>query len=242
MHYAKIYNDITSRAISRKKLKRTQEGYVYYEKHHIVPRCLGGLDAKDNIVLLTAEEHWLVHLLLVKMHPGNSKLIYACQAMSMSGGYNKRTTNKLFGWIRREYCEAMSIQRKGNVVSQEQKDKISATLKGRSAPHQLGANNVAKRPEVAKKISLARTGQKLGPKSEETKKRISAANKGHKGANKEANGSFDGYIIATPKNGGEEIRMAGGKEIRSLGFTYDSVRKCVRGKNKSHKGYIFRKE
>lgn len=187
MQYDKIYNAIVVRAVGRKKLKRDNEEYVYYEKHHIIPRCLSGSDTKDNLVLLTAEEHWVAHLLLVKMYPGNNKLVFACQAMSMAGGHNKRTTNKLFGWIRRAYCEASSLQKKGQVVPQERRDKISATLKGRPAPHLRGTNNAMQNPVTKEKALAARKGKKLGPRSEETKRKISEGNKGHKGPTGELN-------------------------------------------------------
>jgi hypothetical protein len=189
MNYNKIYNSIIQRSQGRKKLRKDSEGYVYYEKHHIIPRCLGGSEDKSNLAYLTAEEHWIAHLLLVKINPGVDSLIYACQAMSMTGGNTKRTTNKMFGWIRREYSNAVSRRNTGKAVSLEHREKISKALKGRPVPHQIGDNNVSKRPEVAKKISDAAKGRILGPRSEETKNRISAANKGHKGAIGDANPS-----------------------------------------------------
>jgi len=39
----------------------------YKEEHHIMPKSLGGLDAKYNLVYLTAREHFLCHWLLTKM-------------------------------------------------------------------------------------------------------------------------------------------------------------------------------
>jgi hypothetical protein len=62
MNYETIYNNIIKRSQGRKKLRKNSEGYVYYEKHHIIPRCLGGADDKSNFAYLTAEEHWLAHL------------------------------------------------------------------------------------------------------------------------------------------------------------------------------------
>ena len=94
MDYRKVYNSLIDRAVGRKKQRIGSEGYVYYEKHHIIPRCLGGTNEKSNLIYLTAEEHWIAHLLLVKIHPTVSSLVYACQAMSMAGGYNQRTINK----------------------------------------------------------------------------------------------------------------------------------------------------
>jgi hypothetical protein len=187
MNYNNIYTSIIQRSHGRKKLRKYSEGYIYYEKHHIIPRCLGGSDNKSNLALLTAEEHWIAHLLLVKMNPGVDKLIYACQAMSMTGGNSSRTTNKMFGWIRREYASAVSRKNTGKEVSSEHREKISKALKGRPAIHQQGDNNVSKRPEVAKKISEAKKGKKFGPQSEERKKNISIALKGHRGATGDAN-------------------------------------------------------
>lgn len=39
----------------------------YFETHHIVPKSLGGTDDKNNLVNLTAREHYIAHLLLVKI-------------------------------------------------------------------------------------------------------------------------------------------------------------------------------
>lgn len=45
----------------------------YTEKHHIVPKSLGGSNANDNIAILSAREHFVCHLLLIKMTTGKSK-------------------------------------------------------------------------------------------------------------------------------------------------------------------------
>jgi hypothetical protein len=141
MNYQKIYNNLINRAT-----RRISEGYV--EKHHIVPRCLDGTDAKENIVNLYPEEHYLAHLLLCKLNKGNSKLLYA--AMNMTSGSminNGKRNNKAYGWLRRQYAESMS-----------------------------GDNNPNRRnPEIQKKAALKRVGQK---RTEETKARMSAAQKG----------------------------------------------------------------
>ena len=76
MNYQNIYNQIIHRAQTRQL-----EGYV--EKHHIVPKCLGGSNSKNNIVQLTAREHFICHMLLCEIHPDNSKLKYALFLMSI---------------------------------------------------------------------------------------------------------------------------------------------------------------
>lgn len=45
----------------------------YTEKHHIIPKSLGGQNNKDNLVKLTPREHFICHLLLPKMLIGLSK-------------------------------------------------------------------------------------------------------------------------------------------------------------------------
>lgn len=104
MNYSKHYNLLIERSKSR-----ILEGYV--EKHHIVPKCLGGSNDKSNIAILTPEEHFLAHQLLIKMHPGNRDLIYATQLMSVHHT-NARVNNKLFGWLRKQCALAMSAQTK----------------------------------------------------------------------------------------------------------------------------------
>ena len=40
---------------------------TYTEKHHIIPRSLGGSNDIDNLVRLTAKQHFICHKLLTKM-------------------------------------------------------------------------------------------------------------------------------------------------------------------------------
>lgn len=74
--YTKWYNSIINKAKNR-----IIDGYT--EKHHIIPRSLGGQDTKDNLVEITAKEHFICHMLLVKMVEGKSrsKMSYALWLM-----------------------------------------------------------------------------------------------------------------------------------------------------------------
>lgn len=60
--YSKWYDQLISQAQSR-----VLPDDVYVEKHHIVPRSFGGSNSKENIVKLTAREHYISHALLWKM-------------------------------------------------------------------------------------------------------------------------------------------------------------------------------
>lgn len=96
MNYKNIYENLIERGKNRTFLS-------YSERHHIIPRCMGGKDSKDNLVELTPEEHYLAHQLLVKIYPENFKLVFAVHRMC--SGRN----NKLYGWVRRRHAEAISI-------------------------------------------------------------------------------------------------------------------------------------
>jgi len=62
--YTRWYQAIVSQA---QTLIRIKGGSIYYEDHHIIPKSLGGIDSSTNLVRLTAREHFICHLLLVKM-------------------------------------------------------------------------------------------------------------------------------------------------------------------------------
>lgn len=105
--YTTTYYNIVAQAQSR-----TTTGYT--EKHHIIPRSLGGSDAADNIVVLTAREHLLCHLLLCKMTagPARYKMIRAYTLMS---GQTKQTT-RIYASLREEYAlmQSQNMQGEGN--------------------------------------------------------------------------------------------------------------------------------
>lgn len=50
---------------------------IYYESHHILPKCLNGSNKKDNLVLLTAKEHFIAHKLLLEIYPNNRNIFDA---------------------------------------------------------------------------------------------------------------------------------------------------------------------
>ena len=69
----KFYNEYYNIINSKKKLNRVKSKDNYYEKHHIIPRSFGGSDDPDNLVLLTAQEHYRVHELLPHFTEGKYK-------------------------------------------------------------------------------------------------------------------------------------------------------------------------
>ena len=61
MNYNTLYLKITIRGI------RLRDNTTYYERHHILPKCMGGVD-ENNITYLTPREHYIAHWLLCKIH------------------------------------------------------------------------------------------------------------------------------------------------------------------------------
>lgn len=138
MNYLRIYNSICERA-------RTRKFSGYGERHHVVPRCMGGSDSSENLVKLSPEEHYVCHQLLVKIYPDNLKIVQAACAMSMTRDGGPIRNNKLFGWLRKRKSELQKGKipanwnqvlenNKGRTFSEDRCRKISEKAKGRP-PH-----------------------------------------------------------------------------------------------------------
>lgn len=112
MNYTKIYESIIERSKNR-------EIKGYTEKHHIIPKCIGGSNDKSNITKLTAREHYIAHQLLVKIYPNEYGLINAANMMCNFSEYNdNRSKNRLYGWLREKLSKEMSRIQSGKGNSQ----------------------------------------------------------------------------------------------------------------------------
>lgn len=79
--YTRIYFALIE---SAKGKPRSRGDGVYYERHHVIPRSLGGRDDGTNFVLLTAREHFVCHLLLCHMVEGRDAYKMASALMKMA--------------------------------------------------------------------------------------------------------------------------------------------------------------
>jgi len=188
--YEKWYNSIISNA----KL-RTIAGYK--ERHHIIPVSLGGSDNKENLVDLTAREHFICHWLLIKTQTGEAKakMIYALNGMKRNGHctqrYETKITSRVYENLKKEFSIIHSATMKGRPAhnkgvpaTEEQKEKNRKSASGKKMSPDSIANGVAKRTgqkrteEQKAKISQALKGKLKGPMSQEEKDKRSIANKG----------------------------------------------------------------
>lgn len=81
------------------------------EKHHIIPKSLGGGNGLDNLVKLSPREHYICHLLLTKMCEGRAKqkMVYALWAiMNLSNPYQERkiVKGRLYESLRLAYIQS----------------------------------------------------------------------------------------------------------------------------------------
>jgi len=155
MDYQRHYDILVNRARNRKLTS-------YFEKHHVIPRCLGGGDEAENIVKLTAEEHYVAHQLLVKIHPGNRKLVFA--AWMMCNG--KKRNNKRYAWLKRKQLQVLSETHRGRKMPESNRRKLIAANTGRKCSE-----------ETRRKISEAQIGKVL---TEDHKRKLSESHKGKK--------------------------------------------------------------
>lgn len=115
MNYLSIYNSIVANSLqsNRRKRKHADPNYVYYEKHHIIPKCMGGTDDIQNTVLLTAREHFVAHQLLIKIYPNEYKLVFALRMLCRNNNKNHVRNNKEYSWIKTSIAKTLSISQKG---------------------------------------------------------------------------------------------------------------------------------
>jgi hypothetical protein len=114
MDYTKHYEAL---CYGRQLIPRTKTSTDYYELHHIVPKSLGGQDTKDNLVMLTAREHYIAHLLLYNIYKQKGgdafrRMSFALVSMlSTSTTTQSRFSSRSYG-IMREAAMNSSLGRK----------------------------------------------------------------------------------------------------------------------------------
>lgn len=151
MNYKKVYYQLIEHA-------RQFPPTGYTEHHHIIPKSEGGSNDKENIIPLSARQHYIAHLLLAKIY-NDFKMYSAVLYMRCSSPDNKRDfkfNSRLYEKMRDEFAKRISIKNKGR----------TAWNKGRPFTE-----------EARRNMSIAHQGQKP---TAETRKRMSESHMGIK--------------------------------------------------------------
>jgi hypothetical protein len=122
--YADWYSSLCQRASNRaasKATAKTRLGYV--EIHHVLPAGLGmgGEKSRDNVVYLTAREHFIAHLLLVRMLTGKLRDSMLSAIVIMSGRKLYGCSGRKYESLRKAYSLRMSNLMKGRPISEKQR-------------------------------------------------------------------------------------------------------------------------
>ena len=103
MNYLAIYNKLVE---NRKTFPVVDE---YCENHHIIPKCLGGDNSPENMVRLTAREHFIAHQLLYK-HYRTPELAFAWHSMLRCDPDQKRYyTSRQVAAARKAHSDTLKI-------------------------------------------------------------------------------------------------------------------------------------
>lgn len=110
--YTKWYFNIINSA----KIRSTKS---YGETHHIIPKSLGGSNSKENLIFLSAREHFICHWLLTKMvenvkHKYQMWNAFSCMLYRENGNQERYKVNsKIFENIKKEGSKIKSIKFSG---------------------------------------------------------------------------------------------------------------------------------
>lgn len=168
-----------------------------FERHHILPKSLGGTNEKSNLVLLTPREHFLAHLLLVRFTQGREKarMAYALQLMTANNPNQRRYFTSHHYEVAKKAvhaaCSGPNHPSFGSRKSSTEKTEISRRMSGSNNPNYgkpswnagltLESSDILKRMSVDYHAKVAaqpelRYGIKPGHKHSQTMKdKMSAA-------------------------------------------------------------------
>lgn len=196
--YTRWYYIIVNRTKSR-----VSTGYT--EKHHIIPKSCGGNNSKDNLVALTAKEHFICHLLLTKAvsNEYRFKMVYAFHGLKARQPKQIRYKSKLeiTGKLYQKLREELSLIKKS-------KDPWNKGKKGLQVAWNKG---VSPSDETKQKIREARAKQDMSYRKgvspgQEQREKISNTLKGNVPWNKGKSGTGFGNLKTNPMKNPDSIK------------------------------------
>lgn len=183
MDYEKIYAALV---LKRQKTEVLNPQDHYLEKHHVLPKSMGGKNTSDNLVFLTAREHLVAHMLL--------KVITKKKYGASSEEYRKMVS-ALFFMVHRTAEHAYTHVSSREYARMREAFAYVTSLRVAGKKHWHYGQRWS--DEVKAKISKANTGRKFSPEvrlklkqrksstlgrkwTDEQRARVSAKRKGRK--------------------------------------------------------------
>lgn len=166
--------------IRNAKIQNRRKGDgTYYEQHHILPKSLFPLwtKKKSNLVLLTAREHFFVHELLTKIYPSN-EMNFALFAFITRPNADYKISPRTYEKLKVARAQFLSETMKGNDFGFKKGNKPWNAGIEMDDGHKNFLRGIKRSDKARENISKAHIGISNGPHSEETKRKISQANKG----------------------------------------------------------------
>lgn len=108
-------------------------GDEYYERHHILPKCMGGTNDEENLIDLFAKEHFIAHKILAEENPDNNSLIYAWTCMTFTRGGNTirpELAPEEYEKARIALGKAVSQSNRNRDWSEESREKLRQRMSG----------------------------------------------------------------------------------------------------------------
>lgn len=128
-YYIQIINKAKNRVLNE-----------YCEKHHIIPRCVGGKDNKNNITRLTAREHLICHLLLIKFTKGKEQKRLFDAVWNMSNTSGNKINSRVYALLKQNKILLQRERMYGNKYGAKNKGRVSPT-KGKLIGNKHGSKN-----------------------------------------------------------------------------------------------------
>lgn len=160
----------------------------YYEKHHIIPKSMGGGDDPNNLIKLTAREHFIAHWLLWRIYQ-NKEMAFAFHSLVHMGKNQIIKSSRVYEEskiARRQFIvENNKIYHKGKKLSKKQIDDITNMFQNlvRSGAHceniSKSLKNKVKTKEHRENLSKSLKNYDWSNHTERNKK-ISISNSGEK--------------------------------------------------------------
>ena len=149
MNYLSIYNSIMQRARER----TLEHGF---ERHHVVPKSLGGANNLANLVRLTLREHFVAHKLLTRIHAGEAqkKMWFAYYRLC---NRHQRTNSRLYEQAKLQAKKYLSQIHSGKTISEAHKQAIREKCRG-----MVGKKHTIKARDSMIQAKLGNTHARVG--------------------------------------------------------------------------------